>query len=120
MRGKGRRWKELARTRSKSIRRVTLKPVRRKRKIRARPRRPAGALNVGRLIPFSRWLVYQRDKIIIPDFVGKMVSVYNGHRWFTSLIRLEMVGARFGEFSPPKQWRGSMIHRGNKTEVKKK
>jgi len=119
VRGKGRRWKELIKTRaSKAVRRVSRRLKRKRRRTLVR-RRTTGEFGVGRLIPFCRWHVYRREGVIRADFVGRNVSIHNGHRWFTVLIRPSMVGSRFGEYAPPKQWRGSMIHRGNKTEVKK-
>src|SRR4051812_14971111 len=119
MRGKGRRWKELIRTKaSKAVRRISRKIKRRRKRVVYRSK-PVGELGVGRLIPFCKWLVYRREVAISANFIGRKVSIHNGHRWFTILITKPMVGSCFGEFAPPKQWRGSMIHRGNKTEIKK-
>lgn len=71
------------------------------------------------LKPTARWLVYRREIFIGKESVGKLVSIYNGSRWFNIRIKNSMVGFRFGEFSPTKQLKVSMIHRGNKIEIKK-
>ncbi len=43
---------------------------------------------------------HYRDIIIFPDMVGKHVEVYNGKSFVAFEIQPEMIGHRFGEFSP--------------------
>ena len=50
-----------------------------------------------------------RDLIIIPQYVGKTISVYNGHLYQTFTIKEEMIGHYLGEFS---QTRKDVKHSG--------
>jgi small subunit ribosomal protein S19 len=52
---------------------------------------------------------HYRDIIIFPGMVGKNVEVYNGKSFVAFEIQPEMIGHRFGEFSPtrPKVSHGS-------------
>jgi small subunit ribosomal protein S19 len=52
---------------------------------------------------------HYRDIIIFPEMVGKNVEVYNGKSFVAFEIQPEMIGHRFGEFSPtrPKVSHGS-------------
>jgi ribosomal protein S19 len=70
--------------------------------------------------PFSMGTVYKRDIIITAADVGRRVSIYNGNRFFTVSPTRPMIGTKFGEYCFPKQWKGGNIHRGNKTDIKKK
>ncbi|MFA0821900.1 MAG: 30S ribosomal protein S19 [Methanomethylovorans sp.] len=42
---------------------------------------------------------HYRNVIILPDMVGKTVSVYNGKSFLDFEIQPEMIGHRFGEFA---------------------
>jgi len=46
---------------------------------------------------------HERGLIIVPQMVGMKISVYNGHEFFPVEIVKEMLGHRFGEFSPTRQ-----------------
>lgn len=46
---------------------------------------------------------HSRDMIIIPEFVGKKISIYNGKTFIQILITQEMLGIRFGELAPSKK-----------------
>lgn len=50
-----------------------------------------------------------RDLIIIPQYVGKTVSVYNGHLYQTFTIKEDMIGHYLGEYS---QTRKEVKHSG--------
>lgn len=50
-----------------------------------------------------------RDLIIIPQYVGKTISVYNGHLYQTFTIKEEMIGHYIGEYS---QTRKEVKHSG--------
>jgi len=62
--------------------------------------------------------IYKRTGYIYTDLIGQTISVYNGSYFFNYVVRVNALGHKFGEFSFTKQWGGSLIHRGNKTEVK--
>lgn len=40
-----------------------------------------------------------REMVIIPDMVGKTISVYNGKEFLPVMIEKEMLGHRLGEFA---------------------
>ncbi|KYK27513.1 MAG: 30S ribosomal protein S19 [Candidatus Proteinoplasmatales archaeon SG8-5] len=52
---------------------------------------------------------HRREIIILPNFVGKKVSVYNGKEYRDVEIKPEMIGHYLGEFSPT---RGQVKHSG--------
>jgi small subunit ribosomal protein S19 len=54
---------------------------------------------------------WSRRSTIIPMFVGLTFSVYNGKKHIPVLVREEMVGHKFGEFSPTRIFNG---HSGDK------
>ena len=54
------------------------------------------------------WL---RSSMIIPDFVGQTIAVYNGRQFVPVYITENMVGHKLGEFSPTRSFRG---HAGGK------
>lgn len=43
---------------------------------------------------------HYRNMIIFPEMIGKMVEIYNGKEFISVEFQPEMVGHRFGEFSP--------------------
>lgn len=49
--------------------------------------------------------VYKRASVIVPEFIGHNFEVYNGKRWFPVFVSEELVGHRFGEFSPTRTFR---------------
>lgn len=62
--------------------------------------------------------IYKRSQKITQKHLYKTFGIFNGARYYYVRIVRDMLGHSFGEFSPTKQWKGSMIHRGNKIEVK--
>ncbi len=46
--------------------------------------------------------IYKRNMIITKKFVDSTVQIYNGTRFFEIVITKNMVGQKFGEFSPSK------------------
>lgn len=46
-----------------------------------------------------------RSSAILPKFVGKTFKIYQGKRFITVKILPEMIGHKFGEFSPTRQKR---------------
>ena len=53
---------------------------------------------------------WARRSTISPDFVGHTVAVYNGNKFVPVYVTENMVGHKFGEFSPTRTYRG---HTGN-------
>ena len=44
--------------------------------------------------------IWSRRSTILPQFVGLTFGVYNGHKFLPVLVTENMVGHKFGEFSP--------------------
>ena len=53
--------------------------------------------------PIKTW---SRKSTIIPDFVGVSFLIYNGKKFIPITISEDMVGHKFGEFSPTRQFFG--------------
>src|SRR5207245_5170174 len=49
---------------------------------------------------------WSRRSTILPQFVGLTFGVYNGHKHIPVLVTEEMVGHKFGEFSPTRMFYG--------------
>ncbi len=60
--------------------------------------------------------IWSRRSTILPQFVGLTFGVYNGHKHIPVNISEEMIGMKFGEFSPTRTFTG---HGGDKKAVKK-
>ncbi|MBF0459987.1 MAG: 30S ribosomal protein S19 [Magnetococcales bacterium] len=54
---------------------------------------------------------WSRRSTIIPDFVGFTFGVHNGKKFIPVLVTENMVGHKFGEFSPTRTFHG---HGGDK------
>ena len=59
--------------------------------------------------------IWSRRSTILPQFVGLTFGVYNGQKFIPVQVNEEMVGHKFGEFSPTRTFHG---HTGDK-KVKK-
>ncbi len=53
--------------------------------------------------PIKTW---SRRSTILPQFVGKTFSVYNGKKFIPVLVNEDMVGQKLGEFSPTRTYYG--------------
>jgi len=53
--------------------------------------------------PIKTW---SRKSTIIPDFVGISFLIYNGKKFIPITVSEDMVGHKFGEFAPTKQFFG--------------
>jgi hypothetical protein len=51
--------------------------------------------------------------------VGKILSIHNGRYFFNYAVPIGSVGFKVGEFAFTKQWKGTFIHRHNKSELKR-
>ncbi len=49
---------------------------------------------------------WSRRSTILPQFVGLTFGVYNGQKFIPVLVTENMVGHKFGEFSPTRTYRG--------------
>ncbi len=50
--------------------------------------------------------IWSRRSTILPQFVGLTFGVYNGHKHIPVLVTEDMVGHKFGEFSPTRSYHG--------------
>lgn len=71
-----------------------------------------GARSSGRKEVIKTW---SRRSTILPQFVGLTFGVHNGQKFIPVLVTENMVGHKFGEFSPTRTFHG---HAGDK-KVKK-
>ena len=53
--------------------------------------------------PIKTW---SRKSTIIPDFVGISFLIYNGKKFIAITVSEDMVGHKFGEFAPTRQFSG--------------
>jgi small subunit ribosomal protein S19 len=60
--------------------------------------------------------MWSRRSTILPQFVGLSFGVYNGKKHVPVMVSEEMVGHKFGEFSPTRTFSGH----GADKKVKKK
>ena len=54
---------------------------------------------------------WSRRSTILPQFVGLTFGVYNGHKFVPVLVTENMVGQKFGEFSPTRTYFGHAADR---------
>ena len=54
---------------------------------------------------------WSRSSTITPEFVGHTVAVHNGKSFIPVYVTENMVGHKFGEFSPTRNYRGHSGHR---------
>ena len=50
--------------------------------------------------------IWSRRSTILPQFVGLTFGVYNGHKHIPVSVNEDMVGHKFGEFSPTRTFTG--------------
>ncbi len=61
---------------------------------------------------------WSRASVIVPDFVGHTIAVYNGKKHIPVYVTENMVGHRLGEFSPTRSYRGHGKHTERSTSLK--
>jgi small subunit ribosomal protein S19 len=49
---------------------------------------------------------WSRRSTIIPEFIGYTVAVHNGRKFIPVYVTENMVGHKFGEFSPTRTFKG--------------
>ena len=71
---------------------------------------------INKLSPGSREVIktWSRDSQISPEMVGYTFGVHNGRDFISVTVAEEMVGHRFGEFSPTRKFvrHGGRMQRG--------
>ena len=58
--------------------------------------------------------IWSRRSTILPQFVGLTFGVYNGHKHIPVLISEDMIGHKFGEFSPTRTYYGHAADKKSK------
>ena len=59
--------------------------------------------------------IWSRKSTILPQFVGLTFGVYNGKKHIPVLISEEMIGQKFGEYSPTRTYYGHAADKKAKT-----
>ena len=57
---------------------------------------------------------WSRRSTILPQFVGLTFGVYNGQKFIPVLVSDQMIGHKFGEFSPSRNYYGHGVDRKGK------
>lgn len=55
--------------------------------------------------------IWSRNSMVLPEYIGKDVQIYNGKNWALRKVVEEMVGHKFGEFCSTKK---KTVHKANK------
>ena len=58
--------------------------------------------------------IWSRRSTILPQFVGLTFGVYNGHKHIPVMVTEDMIGHKFGEFSPTRIFHGHSGDRKSK------
>jgi len=58
--------------------------------------------------------IWSRRSTILPQFVGLTFGVYNGRKFIPVNVSDEMIGHKFGEFSPTRTYTGHMADKKSK------
>ncbi|MEQ8321248.1 MAG: 30S ribosomal protein S19 [Rhodospirillales bacterium] len=58
--------------------------------------------------------IWSRRSTILPQFVGLTFGVYNGQKFVPVLVTEEMIGHKFGEFSPTRTYYGHGVDKKSK------
>ena len=54
---------------------------------------------------------WSRRSTILPQFVGLTFGVYNGHKHIPVAVTEEMIGQKFGEYSPTRTYYGHAAYK---------
>jgi small subunit ribosomal protein S19 len=55
--------------------------------------------------------IWSRRSTVLPQFVGLTFGVYNGQKHIPVLVSEDMIGHKFGEFSPTRSYYGHAADR---------
>jgi len=58
--------------------------------------------------------IWSRRSTILPQFVGLTFGVYNGHKFIPVNVTEDMIGHKFGEFSPTRTYYGHGVDKKTK------
>jgi len=58
---------------------------------------------------------WSRRSTIFPEFVGYTIAVHNGKKFIPVYVTENMVGAKFGEFSPTRTFKGHVAKSNEKS-----
>ncbi len=58
--------------------------------------------------------IWSRRSTILPQFVGLTFGIYNGKKHIPVLISEEMIGQKFGEYSPTRTYYGHAADKKSK------
>ena len=58
--------------------------------------------------------IWSRRSTILPQFVGLTFGVYNGHKFIPVMVTEDMIGHKFGEFSPSRTYHGHTADKKSK------
>ncbi len=61
--------------------------------------------------------IWSRRSTILPQFVGLTFGVYNGKKHIPVIVTEEMIGHKFGEFAPTREFKA---HGGGDKKAEKK
>ncbi len=61
---------------------------------------------------------WSRRSTILPQFIGLTFGVYNGQKFIPVIVTENMVGHKFGEFAPTRQFSQHTVAGGDKTAKK--
>ena len=61
--------------------------------------------------------IWSRRSTILPQFVGLTFGVHNGHKHIPVLVSEDMIGHKFGEFSPTRTFPGHSVDKKAKRTV---
>jgi len=59
--------------------------------------------------------IWSRSSTILPQFIGLTFGVYNGQKFIPVAVTDNMVGHKFGEFSPTRQFSAHTVAGADKT-----
>ena len=57
---------------------------------------------------------WSRRSMISPDFVGHTFAVHNGNKFIPVFVTEDLVGHKFGEFAPTRNFRGHINKKDKK------
>jgi small subunit ribosomal protein S19 len=57
---------------------------------------------------------WSRRSMISPDFVGYTFAVHNGNKFIPVMVTEDLVGHKFGEFAPTRNFRGHINKKDKK------
>jgi small subunit ribosomal protein S19 len=61
---------------------------------------------------------WSRRSTILPEFVGHTVAVHNGRKFIPVYVTENMVGHKFGEFSPTRTFKGHSVKAATEKSAK--